>query len=488
MLFSTSTDALLQQPGVPRALNRPALAGLLCHEWPELEETYFAAIRRIPAGHVMRVDQRGSTVTRYWDPSPPDQPVRWVREVEMDRFETLLRQAVERGLALGPSAVLLSGGLDSVSVAAMAADAARDRQQPLPLALSVKYPEEAGNEETVQRGVARALGVPQIVQPFDALIDRHGMVRSTLAMSADWPWPVQNPWNPAYSRLSETAVEQGCRVLFSGDGGDEWMAVSPLYAADLLRSGDARGLARFATMTVRSYQMNGRRTAGLLWTYAARALAFRTAGQILRRVAPGVIVRRRRRRMEGQTPAWVTPDPGLRREFRARRERAIARLDAGPGPRQFYLRNMRSLLASVSRSMEREESFETGRRLGLHVVDPYWDVDLVDFLYRVPPDLLLWNGRSKGPARRFVARRLPGLGFEQQRKVTLSTYYRDRLHREIGEAWRHLGGFGALGAAGLVDPRGVDESMRRVMANPEAGDLARLVGVLNVEAWLRPRL
>ena len=85
--------------------------------------------------------------------------VRWADEEELENFDALLDQAVDRCLALGPTAIYLSGGLDSISVAAVATDRARNRGLNDPLALSLHFPEPQSNEEKVQRGVARELGL-----------------------------------------------------------------------------------------------------------------------------------------------------------------------------------------------------------------------------------------------------------------------------------------------------------------------------------------
>jgi len=74
----------------------------------------------------------------------------------------LLEQAVERCLRPGPAGIFLSGGLDSVSVAAMATDVARKSGARDPLALSIVFPTDDANEEDVQRGVAGGLGLEHV--------------------------------------------------------------------------------------------------------------------------------------------------------------------------------------------------------------------------------------------------------------------------------------------------------------------------------------
>src|SRR5207248_4584102 len=104
----------------------------------------------------------------------------WIAEDELGRFDALLEQTVERYLALGPAAVYLSGGLDSVTVAAVAAGSSLRKGLPAPWALSLAFPDAECNEEAIQRSVAADLGLPHVLLPFDAAVGAHGLLRSAL--------------------------------------------------------------------------------------------------------------------------------------------------------------------------------------------------------------------------------------------------------------------------------------------------------------------
>jgi asparagine synthase (glutamine-hydrolysing) len=152
-LFSTSIDALLAHPRVPRELNSVALAERLGHRWSSVEETYFAGVRRVPAGHVLRMSGNDQKASRYWEPHPPGSEAERSAEHFIEEFEQTFDCAVDRCLEFGPAGILLSGGLDSVSVAAVAAGNSRARGLPVPWALSLAFPSPECNEEPVQRAV-----------------------------------------------------------------------------------------------------------------------------------------------------------------------------------------------------------------------------------------------------------------------------------------------------------------------------------------------
>src|SRR5262249_54604315 len=236
LMVSASPEELLRQPGVSGAVNRAALADYLRHHYPKPEETFFSNIHKVPPGHVLRLARGFRKVYRYWDPQPAGSPVKWADESEIEEFDRLFDQAVNRCLAVGPAAIYLSGGLDSVSVAGLAADQCRSFGLPDPLALSLVFPAEA-NEEAVQRSVAEQLGLPQVVATMEKATS--GMLlHAAVELSASMPAPLSNGLIPAYNYLALQAKQRGCHAVLTGTGGDEWLAVSPLLAADLIRAGD----------------------------------------------------------------------------------------------------------------------------------------------------------------------------------------------------------------------------------------------------------
>src|SRR5512132_523977 len=146
ILVSTTMDVLIRQPKVSAALNTEALSDFFLDRFPMMEETFFANVKRVPPGHMLRITRDRRDSYRYWDPAP-NGVVEWLRAEELEQFDDLLSQAVSRPFGLGPSGILLSGGFDSVSVAAGAAECAETSGGPKPLALSLIFPEADVNEE-----------------------------------------------------------------------------------------------------------------------------------------------------------------------------------------------------------------------------------------------------------------------------------------------------------------------------------------------------
>jgi asparagine synthetase B (glutamine-hydrolysing) len=489
LLVSPSIESLLAQPEVSGQVNVPALADHLLHRWPDPAETFFSSVRRIPPGHALRLAPGERRLYRYWEPIPVGGPVDWLTEDEVESFDLLLEQAVTRCLQRGPAGIFLSGGLDSVSVAATAASAARERDLPEPCALSLVFPDPDVNEEDVQTQVASGLGLRQELLHWDEAVGPRGLVQEALELSARCASPLINLWAPAYDRLARRGIDRGCTVILTGSGGDEWLGVTPMYAADLLRTFDVVGLYRLIAAQRRSYELSRVRFfADALWRFGARPLAVEAVAH----GAPGLLIARRRGNARATIPSWVAPRPDLRdtlvdRALSADPHQWRPALDK-TRPR-FYLEELRRSLDHALVSVEMEETFEQGLRVGVPVRAPYWDADLVQLLYRAPVELLNRAGRAKGLVRERLAHRFPELGFERQRKVTSLRFATSLFRSETAAAWASLGGAGTLAEAGVVDERRIEPAVQRLLT--QGGDprsMHRVWDILNLEGWLRARV
>jgi asparagine synthase (glutamine-hydrolysing) len=476
---STSVAPLLNVNGVSRAVNRIALADHLCHRWPDPEETYFEQVRRLPPANVVTVTSVGVSRRQYWDPDPINRPTNWATEEELNQFDTVLDRAVSRAMAFGPTGIFLSGGFDSISVAAFATDIARRTAQRDPIALSLAFPDPSCNEEIVQRGVAKGLGIDQILLSFEDALGARGLIEAATALIAEWPVPMLNLWNPAYAALAARGRARGCRVILTGNGGDEWLAVSPFLAADLIKSLDVVGFIRFAATLKRSYRASRLSLwRGAIWTFGLRPLMSAALG----RAAPTWWRSSRERRLIASTPAWIAPDRALRAQMDARAGRNLA--DPNP-PAGFYRRDARTAFDHPLMAIELEEHFEFSRRLGVRLLHPYWDADLVDLLARIPPSLLNRGGRAKGMVRHTLARRFPGLGFERHKKVAATSFYHRILLEDAPRLWRAMGGARELARMEIVDARMLESTVHALFAGAQPQQLYRLWDVLGLEAWLR---
>ena len=239
-LFSNTLDCLRQHPEVSEELNDAAIAdfllfGVNC----DAATTTFRDIRRLPAAHAMTISSEGLRIQRYWS-APTEGRIRYQRaEDYVEHFQILLQAAVADRTRVDRAGILLSGGLDSATIAATARELARDT---LDLrAYTVVYeslvPDEDGEHA---RGVAEFLKIPQRCIPMDALqpFERWNEPET---MS---PEPVDDPYFAGLFDQYRT-IAADCRVVLSGEGADNLMDFQMWpFAQDLVRNQEWGSLFR----------------------------------------------------------------------------------------------------------------------------------------------------------------------------------------------------------------------------------------------------
>jgi len=488
-LISSSVNALLEHPGVSREVNRAALVDYIVDTWPSLRETFYAGVDRVPPGSALRVSGSDEIIYRYWNPPAVENASDWVDEGAAECFEDLLVAATERFLKCGPAGIFLSGGLDSVSVAAIAADLAKGGGFALPWALSMAFRNSEADEEDRQRAVAQQLGLQQDFLGFQD--GRDGFLRPTLELSSQMTFPLLNMWLARYSELVEIGKQRGCRVILTGTGGDEWLGVSPLLAADMMRGFDFAGFLDLWSMTRRSFQGSALKQAKIwIWRCGLRALIREAAIGGLKRVSPESLAAVRRRRLMKTMPSWLTLDSSLRRELGDRIEQNETSRIRDLGPYGSYFAEARLSLDHPVVSWELEETFENGRRLGVRYFHPYWDSELVDLLWRTPPSTLATGGRMKGLVRKVVSHRFPALGFESQKKVEVNQLLFSILASEAPALWRERGGAQAFAKLDLINVKRFDAVFLKFLGK-ELGThtkACKMFDLMNMESWLENRV
>lgn len=459
-------QTLVAHPEISRELNRAALADALCRRYPDANETFYQHVRRVPASGRLHIGGGEVRTELYWHPAA----VRSTRSVRsedeaFELFEHLQHQAVRRCLDGARTAVFLSGGLDSTSVAAVASSVAREQA---PIALSLTFPGGSCDERPIQEASAAALGLPQVLLPLDAALGGDTLLARVRQLSRALPSPLMNYWRPAYLELARRGQALGAGTILTGHGGDEWL-LSPIYTlADLLASGRLVAARRFVTTWARSEEVRG-----LVWHCGLRPLAGRVASGL----APRWWDRRRARRLCAPDPDWVAPDRGLRT---AQEERSAGALGPARPAQGFASAERTYTLRGSTCQQDREEYATMGMLAGVRFHHPYHDVDLVEFCCSLPTPLLSAGGWLRGLTRRQLTEHLPGLGFGQQTKVMGTDFHRTTLRRSVAMLRPADLRFPELEALGVIDG---DKLRASVGADIERA-AKRIFDLSSIEAWV----
>jgi asparagine synthase (glutamine-hydrolysing) len=187
----------------------------------------FRDVRKLPPGHVLVWTEDGVALERYARPGPaqPDELLRGdTAELAEELRARLLDSVRAHLLADVPVGVLLSGGVDSATLAALAA---QESSEPVHT-FTIGFAERSFDERADARRVAERYGTHHhelLVRPEPELLLR------ALADAFDEPFADSSAL-PTYL-VSQLAAEH-VKVALSGEGADELFGGYYTYAADLV--------------------------------------------------------------------------------------------------------------------------------------------------------------------------------------------------------------------------------------------------------------
>jgi len=266
-LFSNTLNCVRMHPEVSGELNEAAIGdfllfGLNCDN----ATTSFRDIQRLPPAHTLTVSRNGLHIRRYWTP-PTDGRIRYRDPAEyVEHFQSILQTAVADRLRTERVGILLSGGLDSSSVATVAKELAKKSSIPAQLrGFTYIYrsliPDQ---EETYAQEVGDFLRIPVKFVPMDKaqLFERWD------DPEVNAPEPVEDPFLAGIFDAHRD-ISASCRVLLSGEGGDELQNFQMWpYVRDLRHRGEWQQLLTDAAnyLWVRPFPWRGIRARALRWS------------------------------------------------------------------------------------------------------------------------------------------------------------------------------------------------------------------------------
>jgi asparagine synthase (glutamine-hydrolysing) len=225
--FASELKALLRQPGFSREIDPSALEAFLAFNSIPAPLTIFSEARKLPAGHTLVMERGEVTISRYARPEPvPADRVRTESDEALaEELRERLRDSVRAHLVSDvPVGVLLSGGIDSSALTAMAAAESGYRVS----TFSIGFEESSFDELEQARLVAQRYGTDHhelILRP-DAV-----ELLPRLVETFDEPFGDSSAL-PTY--LVSGLAADTVKVVLSGEGGDELFGGYYTYVADRL--------------------------------------------------------------------------------------------------------------------------------------------------------------------------------------------------------------------------------------------------------------
>ncbi|KOG54123.1 asparagine synthase [Streptomyces griseoflavus] len=419
LLFGSEAKAILAHPEVRPVVDQDGLRELLaCVKTPE--HAVFHGMYELRPGHLLRFGRTGSRIQRYWaleareHTDDLDTTVRTVRE--------LLEDIVERQLIADvPLCTLLSGGLDSSAVTALAARSLAERGAGPVRSFSVDF---AGNERDFTANVVHSSpDAPYAAEMADHVAADHTNLVISLEELTD----------PRIRALVPKAYDAPAAML--GDG----------YASLYLLFRAIRERSTVALSGEAADELFG----GYGWFHApelrdAKTFPWVAAGYDLIPMLSGLI------------------DPGLIADldidgYRAQRySEALAEVPVLPGEGAAERRIREVSYLSVTRFvpllLDRKDRMSMA--VGLEVRVPFCDHRLVEYTFNVPWSMKFFDGKEKSLLRAATRDLLPR-SIVERKKSAYPVSHDPRYDAALRAEFEKLAADSNAPAHSLIDHGGV---------------------------------
>ncbi len=209
-MFASETKALLGF--VDAHVNQEAVTRYFLHEYIPSPDSAWEGITQLPMGHAMEVTREGKNITKWWKPDFAPKHVDSQSSL-LERLDTHLQVAVERRLVSDvPVGLLLSGGLDSTTIGWY-----MSRLVDAPVrSYSVSFSSSEFDESLFAENAARSLAFDHEAILFD--LEMFKRVLPKIVRLMDMPL-ADASLLPTYA-ICERA-RQDVTVVLDGDGSDE---------------------------------------------------------------------------------------------------------------------------------------------------------------------------------------------------------------------------------------------------------------------------
>jgi asparagine synthase (glutamine-hydrolysing) len=387
--FASLPKALYGAGVVPKQIDEDAVTRRLLYAL-QADDSLIAGILRLPAAHCLEVSRQGISLKRYWQ---LNRAAVGTAKCSPDQAARELRRLVDHAVACrlpgeGHIGAHLSGGLDSSSIAVLAARRLRADSRTLHAysfidreSNGIKLEDET---EFVQAVLEQENDIDwtPIPPPADSSVFDEPMDADNMA-----PLAADDPENQVCAR----AGQQGVQLILSGWGGDEASTFNGRGAlAELFLRGRWRTLAREIAALERERHWSR-------WhIFRSEVLSYLCPPSVLLFV----------RHIAGRDPQRAELFP------RSLSAQARRRLAASPGQTLSMAPDGREnrwrLITSPHIALRAEIWAQTGARYGLAFAFPLLDRRVVEFALSLPSEFYLRGGFRRRPFRDAMADVLPG--------------------------------------------------------------------------------
>lgn len=454
--FASEPRPLLDLPWVKQEPNEGMLAEYLADEWHSHEETLWKGILRLVAAHRMSVGGKGPCCERYWEPNlwaplpfrEDKDYIEYYRELLFDRVRRLSRSH-------RPVAIEVSGGLDSSAVFCVAEHLRRAGKLPAPAieGYTIAFSETDG--EAFELDYARAVGkhwglnireIPPSKVPLSWFAERARARRGFPGC----------PNESIAVGLYERVNQQGCRVILTGLGGDQWLGqgMPRVYYSEEFAQGNWRRFHECCKADASIFGMS--QVAKWLLRYGMFPLLPPSIQEMLRLSA-----HKFRKGKENAKDRYGWLSPRMREILKSRQRKKLCL-----GDRHVAFTGQRLLLeilhdAFVAQAMDDNDLFVA--RFGMESRHPLDDPALVQYAFSAPTRLKLRGDTARFTHIQALNGVMPQVILKRKSKAELSGVFLDYLLQMENVFNDRL----PARRAAWIDPQGLEDLYRLYLDNPD---------------------
>lgn len=473
LAFASRAAALVALPDIPDDLNTGRIADALVTQLESIDKTstFYRRVQRVPPAHWASYAPNNCRQRRYWRPEPgqvalPSGDDEWAQALT-EALETAVRRHLDGAARVGS---MLSGGMDSSSLAMIAADQLATAGAPALATFSSVTDDPVDPETRAIHAMLEKSGfAPTLLGPAEIEAMRVPLTRAL--HQADEPFDGSMALVHAqYLGASRAGVD----ALIDGSDGDSLLSEGSTLPRQLRRG---------------RWYASWRNIRGLQQTYPGLS-AWRYGLLLMRAAFIPEPIRRplRRDRLGTQTrraidASLIAPEFAQRVNLRQR----LRQLNAWSRPAHTYDTTAQAAraLAHPNTICGLERYHRVAAWHGVQPRHPMTDRDVLELCVNLPDSGRLANGLTKASLRRAMQGRLPDLVCGRQDKQHLGWGLNRRLLLDDTDALRRQLQAQRHALAPFVDLDRMDKALTQATQGSDVeAALATLLAVVGLGNWL----
>ena len=262
-IFSSQLSGLLPGKLVPDEINKVRLGALFFSELSEIDKTssIYKDIFYLSAGSYLMTSKRSTVIREYWNPSAIREFYRGGDSEYQEEFSAILKEAVRCRLrSAGNIAIAMSGGIDSITVAALSNQLLKTSNNRQITISGLSDNEDSSIESGYVRKAVTTLSMhPVYITP--ETVKKTFAELSTLLTRLETPVLYQEIFLLC---LYHSAREHQSKILLDGAEGDTLLGLGVHYISHLFKNWKIRTAVRESILRAENMMNNPYLCPGIL--------------------------------------------------------------------------------------------------------------------------------------------------------------------------------------------------------------------------------